>query len=190
MAELIRYNPGKIHPQKFALWVGMAGIAMMFAALTSAYIVKQAAGNWLEFSFPNHFYFSTISILLSSVFLHQSFVGYKAGNERVYKLFLFAGFIFGSAFVVLQYFGWQALYGMGVDMKGNASGGFFYLITGLHVIHVLGGIAALLITIFNAFSLKFKVTEKRKLRYDLVINYWHFVDILWVYLFIFLLVIK
>ncbi len=190
MDNIIKFNPGKIHPQKFALWVGMAGISMMFAALTSAYMVKQAAGNWLEFSFPNYFYFSTASILLSSVFLHKSFVGYREGHERVYKSFLLLGFVFGSAFVVLQYFGWQALYGMGVDMKGNASGGFFYLITGLHVLHVLGGIAALIITLINAFSLKFKVTEKRKLRFDLVVNYWHFVDILWVYLFIFLLVIK
>ncbi len=190
MEHVIRFQPGKIHPQKFALWVGMAGIAMMFAALTSAYVVKQSAGNWLEFSFPNHFYFSTISIVLSSFALHKSFVDYKTGNESGYKWFLFIGVILGSAFVVLQYFGWTALYAMGVDLKGNASGGFFYLITGLHVIHVLGGIAALIVTMLNAFSLKYKVTEKRKLRFDLVVNYWHFVDILWVYLFIFLLVIK
>ncbi len=190
MEKLVNYNQGKIHPQKFALWVGMAGIVMMFAAFTSAYMVKQAAGNWLEFAMPIYFYFSTASILLSSFFLYKSFAGYKSGNERTYKLYLLIGFVFGSAFVVLQYFGWQALFGMGVDMKGNASGGFFYLITGLHVIHVLGGIAALVVTMLNAFSLKFKVTEKRLLRYDLVINYWHFVDILWVYLFIFLLVIK
>lgn len=190
MEKLMKYNPGKIHPQKFALWVAMAGIIMMFAALTSAYIVKQAAGNWLEFSMPVYFYFSTAAILLSSLFLHKSFTDYSNGNEKGYKTFLLLGFILGSAFVVLQYFGWEALYAMGVDMKGNPSGGFFYLITGLHVLHVLGGIAALIITLINAFSLKFKVTEKRKLRFDLVVNYWHFVDILWVYLFIFLIVIK
>lgn len=190
MGNTISYNSGRIHPQKFALWVGMAGIVMMFAALTSAYLVKQSAGNWLEFTFPNQFYFSTASILLSSVALHKSFTEYKAGKEGGYKLYLFIGFLLGCTFVVLQYYGWLALYGMGVDMKGNASGGFFYLITGLHVLHVLGGIAALIVTMLNAFSLKFKVTSKRILRFDLVINYWHFVDILWVYLFIFLLVIK
>jgi cytochrome c oxidase subunit 3 len=66
-----------IHPHKFALWAAMASITMMFGAFTSAYIVKQAAGNWLEFSMPVAFYISTLIILISSITLHTSFKAFK-----------------------------------------------------------------------------------------------------------------
>jgi cytochrome c oxidase subunit III len=180
----------KINPQKFALWAAMASILMMFGAFTSAYIVKQAAGNWLEFSLPNYFYISTAVILLSSITLHMSFRKFKAGQEARYKQYLIVSLVLGLAFLVLQYLGWSQLYTMGVDLKGNVSGSFFYLISGTHALHVLGGIAALIVALIHAYSLPFKVTEVRTNRFDLTLNYWHFVDLLWVYLLIFLIVSK
>jgi len=183
-------NRNKIHPQKFALWAAMASITMMFAAFTSAYIVKQAAGNWLEFSMPFTFYLSTAIILLSSYTIHISFSQFKLKNETKYKRFLVLTLILGLTFVVLQYFGWNELYAKGVDLKGNVSGSFFYLISGIHALHVMGGIASIVVAILHAYTLKFNVTELRINRFDLVINYWHFVDFLWVYLFIFLLISK
>lgn len=179
-----------IHPHKFGLWLAMASITMMFGAFTSAYIVRQAAGNWLEFRLPDLFYFSTIVILLSSVSLHTSYTSFKGGKERRYKVFLIISLLLGISFVALQYFGWTSLFNVGVDMKGNPSGSFLYLITGVHAGHVLGGIAALSVAILHAFTLPFKVTEKRRVRFQLVNQYWHFVDLLWVYLFIFLLLTR
>ncbi|MBK7638345.1 MAG: cytochrome c oxidase subunit 3 [Saprospiraceae bacterium] len=179
-----------IHPHKFALWAAMASITMMFGAFTSAYIVKQAAGNWLEFAMPNEFYLSTLMILVSSITLHISFKAFKSGMESRYKLFLSITLLAGLGFVVLQYFGWTSLYKIGVDLKGNVSGSFFYLLSGIHALHVLGGIAALLVAVLHAYTLKFKVTDQRINRFDLVVNYWHFVDFLWIYLFIFLLISK
>ncbi|MBK8053506.1 MAG: cytochrome c oxidase subunit 3 [Saprospiraceae bacterium] len=179
-----------IHPHKFALWAAMASITMMFGAFTSAYIVKQAAGNWLEFAMPVAFYISTLMILISSITLHMSFKAFKSGLESRYKLFLSITLLAGLGFVVLQYFGWTSLYKIGVDLKGNVSGSFFYLLSGIHALHVLGGIAALLVAVLHAFTLKFKVTDQRINRFDLVVNYWHFVDFLWIYLFIFLLISK
>ena len=187
---IIENKRNRIAPQKFALWAAMASIMMMFGAFTSAYIVKQAAGNWLEFSFPSQFYISTAVILVSSVTLHISFNAFKNKQEKTYKNMLIVSLILGITFVVLQYLGWMELFTRGVDLKGNVSGSFFYLISGVHAIHVLGGIAAIIVAIIHAYSLKFNVTLKRINRFDLTINYWHFVDVLWVYLFIFLLVSK
>jgi cytochrome c oxidase subunit 3 len=90
-------------------------------------------------------------------------------------------------FLFLQYQGWTGLEEIGLPLKTNASGDFVYALSWLHAGHVLGGIAALLVATIVAFSLKFKVTPKRKLRFELTLTYWHFVDFLWVYLFLFFL---
>lgn len=179
----------RIHPQVFALWLGFLSIIMMFIALTSAYIVKQSAGNWLEFIIPNSFYASTAVILISSLTLHLSYSSFKKGKELLYKSMLVVSLFLACIFIVLQYKGWFTLFDGGVDMKGNPSGSFFYLITGLHAVHILGGIAALVVALLHAFTLPFKPTEKRRVRFSLVLQYWHFVDILWIYLFAFLLFI-
>lgn len=188
------FNPintrNRIHPHRFALYVSFASIMMMFAALTSAYIVRHAAGQWLEFSLPAQFYFSTATIILSSICLHYSYSSFLNNKERGYKLFLPLAFLLGIAFVVFQYQGWSSLFEMGVDLKLNVSGSFLYLITGLHALHVLGGIAAILVAILHAYTLPFIVTDKRKTRFQLVLHYWHFVDVLWIYLLGFLLIVK
>lgn len=176
----------KIHPYKFALWVGCATLTMMFAALTSAYIVRQAGGNWLEFALPQVFKLSTVAILMSSLALHGSYISYKKGNELAYKGLLMATFLLGMVFFVFQYKGWQAMEAAGIPFTLHPAGDFVYVISWVHAAHVIGGIAILTVAMIHAFGLKFKVTEKRKLRFQLSLTYWHFVDLLWVYLFFFL----
>ncbi|MEM1318858.1 MAG: cytochrome c oxidase subunit 3 [Bacteroidota bacterium] len=175
----------KIHPKKFALWVSCASIIMMFGAMTSAYIVRQAAGNWLEFRLPNLFFISTVVIVLSSLTLEGSFQAFKRKHTLLYKGLMWATFILGLAFVVLQYQGWVALAANGIELNGNPSGSFVYVISGLHAAHVLGGLAALFVALLHALSLVHKVTKKRLLRFDLTRTYWHFVGVLWVYLIVF-----
>lgn len=182
------YRRSKLHSKKFALLVGCASIVMMFVAFTSAYIVRQAAGNWLEFTLPTPFYISTASILLSSLALHLSYVNFKKGNTRLYRYLLVAAAVLGLAFIVLQYQGWQALTAIGVELTTNPSGSFVYVISGLHAAHVLGGIAALGVALLHAFALKHRVTPARKLRFELTLIYWHFVDVLWIYLLVFFIV--
>ena len=181
------YRRSKIHPKKFALWVGCASLMMMFAAFTSAYIVRQAAGNWLEFRLPDVFFMSTVVILLSSISLHSSYTAFKRGNERWYKRLLVVTLILGLAFLVLQYQGWLALQAIGVELTTNPSGSFIYVISGVHAAHILGGIGTLVIALIHAFGLPFKATPGRKLRFELTLTYWHFVDFLWVYLLLFFL---
>lgn len=179
------YSRNRIHPQKFGLFLACASIVMMFAGLTSAYLVRQAAGNWLEFKLPLLFTANTVVILLSSLALHVSYIAYNRGNAARYKLFLMIALGLGLAFLIMQYLGWQELYAIGVSLDINPSASFIYVISGLHAAHVLGGIAALTMAVLHAYTLPYKVTGPRKLRFELTLIYWHFVDLLWVYLFVF-----
>ena len=181
--EFTRRN--KIHPKKFALIVACGSLMMMFAAFTSAYIVRQAAGNWLEFRLPNVFFISTIILLASSLTLHSSYLAYKKGKEKTYRSLLLVSFVLGFGFIIAQYRGWIALAGIGIELTTNPSGSFVYVISGIHVAHVLGGLAALIVATLHAFTLPYKVTPKRKLRFEMTLIYWHFVDLLWVYLLLF-----
>ena len=174
-----------IHPVKFALYLSFASIIMMFAGFTSAYIVRQGAGNWADYAMPNWFFVSTAVILASSMVLHASYSAFRKGNATMYRALLVLGFCLGLTFMVTQYLGWQALHSFGVDLKANHSGAFILVITWVHAAHVLGGITALAVALVHAFLLPFKVTDKRILRFELTVQYWHFVDILWVYLILF-----
>ncbi len=172
----------------FALWIAMGSMVMMFGSLTSAYVVRHAAGNWLEFRIPDIFFYSTGVILLSSLVLHLSYWGFNTGKAGLYRIALPISLLLGIIFIVLQYQGWLALYNIGVPLDGNPSGSFFYVISGIHAAHVLGGLFAISVATLNAYSLTYKPTEKRRRRFQLVLHYWHFVDFLWLYLFLFLLI--
>ena len=181
---LKRHN--KVHPKKLALWVGLVSLVMMFTALTSAFIVRRAAGNWLEFSIPSIFYVNTLVIVGSSLTLHAAYVAFKREAALAYKSLLGLTFVLGIAFVILQYVGWQDLAASGVPLKINPSGDFVYAISGLHAVHVIGGIAILTVALVMAFVLPMRATPARKLRLELTMTYWHFVDLLWIYLIVFL----
>jgi cytochrome c oxidase subunit III len=180
----------RIDPHRFALWVAIASICMMFAGLTSAFVVRRAAGMWLEFPLPNLFMYSTIAIIASSVTMHLSYSNFKQGNERSYKSYLITTGVLGCIFVALQYQGWLALTEMGATITANPSSSFIYLISGAHAAHVLGGIAALAYALIQAYVLPFNPIPKRQKRFNLVVNYWHFVDLLWVYLFVFFMMYR
>lgn len=182
------YPRNGIHPKKFALLLACASMVMMFAGLTSAYLVRQAAGNWLEFQLPVIFSVNTGVILLSSILLHASYQSFRKGKETLYRWFLSAAVLLGFGFLVLQYQGWLELQKIGIELSTNPSGSFVYAISGIHAAHVLGGVAALVMALVHAFVLPYKVTTQRKLRFELTLIYWHFVDLLWVYLFVFLLI--
>jgi cytochrome c oxidase subunit 3 len=179
------HSRNKIHPHKFALWVAIGGIIMMFGAFTSAYVVRRASGNWLEFKLPDIFFLNTVVIVLSSLTLQYAYVSFKKGNEKWYKGLLVTTFFLGILFVILQYEGWYALNAIGATFTANPSSSFVYVISGLHAAHVLGGIAALIVAMTHAFVLPFKPTIRRKQRFELVCHYWHFVGVLWVYLVVF-----
>jgi cytochrome c oxidase subunit 3 len=163
-------------------------MTMMFGGLTSAYIVRQAQGNFLEFPIPVPFFYSTLVILLSSLSLHLCYRAFLKEQAALYKLLLVATFVLGLVFIALQYQGWTALSNMGVMLVGNPGGAFMYVIPGIHAAHVVGGIAVLIMAMIHAFSLPVRATERRIVRLKLTLQYWHFVDFLWLYLIVFFVI--
>ncbi len=177
----------KIHPLLFATLLGCVSITMMFMAWTSAYIVRQSAGNWLEFRLPTIFFINTAVLLLSSVTLHSSYFFFKRKKEQLYKGLLVLSLLLALSFLAMQYIGWQQLFDMGVALDGNPAGSFVYVLSGFHALHIFAGVAVLIVALIHAFALKFNVSPKRKLRFKLTLVIWHFLDFLWLYILTFII---
>jgi cytochrome c oxidase subunit 3 len=177
----------KLHPYQILLWVGIASIIMAFAGLTSAYIVKKSQANWLDFDLPKLFWFSTVVILISSFTIQMALKKYKEGQQNQYQGFLFLTAILGVAFLLFQIQGFKELEASNIALVGprsNSAGSFLLVITGFHMLHMVGGVIALILMSFKAYFSKNKTFNA--LPVELLSTYWHFVDILWIYLFVFL----
>jgi cytochrome c oxidase subunit III len=178
----------KIHPHKFTLWVGIGSIIMMFAGLTSAYIVKREQPGWTSFVTPVAFYYSTAVMLISSFTI---FLAGKSFRERTmirYQKMVAATMILGLIFILLQWLGFRHLWKTGTTLHGSGAGQFLYIIAGLHALHVVGGIIALLTLYIR--SRNARIRSYNPVPVDVVSTYWHFVDLLWIYLFIFFLMVQ
>jgi cytochrome c oxidase subunit 3 len=178
----------KIHPHKFTLWIAIGSIVMMFAGLTSAYIIKRNQPNWLEFDLPVTFWYSTAAILASSITIWLAVRAFRNGEMSRYRKMLIATLVLGIVFVSLQVLGFIQLWNKGITLIKNVSISFLYPIVGLHALHVIGGIVALLIMFLKAFSRRQKTYSAVPI--EMMSTYWHFVDLLWIYLLFFLLMIR
>ena len=178
----------KIHPHKFTLWVGLGSIIMMFAGLTSAYIVKREQPGWTTFDIPRAFWYSTAVILVSSVTVQMALKAFSEREMLRYRNLITLTAVLGVLFVILQWVGFRHIWNSGVTLKGSGAGQFLYVIAGLHALHVLGGIVALIIMLVKAFGSR--VRSYNRVPMELMSTYWHFVDLLWIYLFIFFIAIN
>ena len=178
----------KIHPHKFTLWVGIGSILMMFAGLTSAYIVKRNQANWVTFDLPGVFWYSTVVILISSVTVFLALTSFKQREMARYRRLMAGTVLLGVLFIVLQTVGFQQLWAKGITLQANVSYSFLYVIVGLHGVHVISGLIAFVVIFAKGF--KKRTRSYDSLPVELVSTYWHFVDILWVYLLIFLMMIR
>ena len=175
-----------MHPKKFALWLFIVSIVMLFAALTSAYIVKQSDGTWLSFELPGVFAVNTVIIALSSLTMHLAYLAAKKDNLERIKWMLVVTVILGLTFLAGQYISWSELVRNNVYFVSNyASGSFIYVFTGLHGLHLVSGIIFLLITF--ASSVKMRIHSKNLVQIEMCMTYWHFLGGLWLYLYLFLL---
>ena len=174
-----------VDPKKFILWLFIVSIVMLFASQTSAYLVRRAEGNWLEFKMPVIFTYSTAVLILSSISMHWAYYSAKKDNFSNLKIAISVTFVLGLAFLGMQFQGWREMVDMKVYFVGNPSGSFLYVFTGLHAFHLISGLLVLLYGLISAF--RFKVHAKSLRRIEVCATYWHFLDILWVYLFVFLL---
>jgi cytochrome c oxidase subunit 3 len=182
-------RPLAMNPKKFALWLFIVSIIMLFAALTSAYIVRRADGNWLAFDLPPVLWINTIIILASSGTMQWAYICAKKNELDTLKLAIVTTTILGFAFLIGQFFAWNKLVEMNVFFGGstsNPAGSFLYVLTGLHAFHLVSGIIYLLIVLSASF--KYKIHSKNTVQIEMCATYWHFLDFLWVYLFIFLII--
>jgi cytochrome c oxidase subunit 3 len=173
----------RLHPHKFTLWVAIASIIMMFAGLTSAYIVKSNQANWEEVRTPVEFWYSTAAMLLSSLAIQMALRAFKQRELRNFRWLLVATLVLGVAFVYFQWKGFTWMWENGVHFRGAGAGQFLYIIAGLHGLHVIGGMIALLVMLGKAFVGRTKSYDSVPV--EVMSTYWHFVDALWLYLLIF-----
>lgn len=174
-----------MHPKKFALWLFIVTVVMIFAALTSAYIVRQSEGNWLEFDLPQTLYITSGIIFLSSITMQWSYAAARRDNIKALRIAMLITAILGVAFLAGQLMSWEDLVAMDVYFVGNPAGSFLYVLTGLHAVHLVSGVIFLILVTINAF--RYKVHSKSMDQIEMCTTYWHFLDGLWLYLFLFLL---
>lgn len=186
MATITQQQRKRLHPYKFSLWIAMASILMMFAGFTSAYLVKRNDANWLQFQLPLVFWYSTAVILLSSLTIYLAERSFKARNMFRYRILITLTAALGVLFVILQWVGFEYLQNHGVKLIGsgsNPSGSFLGVITGVHMLHVTGGVVVLIIMFLKAYNGRSK--NYSSVPIEVASTYWHFVDAIWIYLFIF-----
>jgi len=172
---------------KTMLFLAMASIVMIFAGLTSAYVVSKSRPDWLtDFDLPQSFLWSTIVILISSATFHLAVSAIKKGNRSNTTLFLLLTLLLGVTFVILQFIGFGQIVEQGYYFTGSESTittSFLYVIVIVHLAHLFGGMISLLVIIYNHFKQKY--TSSQTLGIELGAIYWHFMDFLWLYLFLF-----
>ena len=177
---------------KLLLLFAMLSMTMMFAGLTSAFVVSKSRADWLKnFEMPVAFYLSTAVIIGCSVTFHLAKKAIQKDNRNATTSFLLGTLALGILFVVLQFIGFGQIVAAGYYFTGSASNittTFLYVVTIAHMAHLAGGLISLLIIIYNHFKQKYNSTQT--LGIELGAMYWHFLDLLWVYLFLFLYFFK
>ena len=174
--------------KKMMLWFGIVSLIMSFAGLTSAFIVSSSREDWLaNFVLPNAFTYSTLIILLSSIFLYAAKQSLKKNQVTTTTSLLIGALVLGIAFIYSQIQGFNQIIDSGYNFTGptsNITMSYIYIIAVVHIIHVLAGIICLIVVIINQLNKKY--SSENTLGFDLASTFWHFVDILWLYLFFFL----
>lgn len=174
--------------------VGLFAIVMLFGGFTSAYVVRHDGGAWFSINLPTEFWISSAIILISSVTLIAAQWAYSRDQKTMGNAMVGATLLLGLLFALFQWLGWKVLVSNGIffspsDGQGALiSGSFIYLLTGMHLVHVLGGLISLLITLFKGFMGKYSSANTHGVK--LASIYWHFMGALWIYLFLFLTLFK
>ncbi|EZH74391.1 cytochrome oxidase subunit III [Aquimarina atlantica] len=178
--------------KKTMMWFAMISMAMVFAGLTSAYVVSKSRKDWgIDLVFPNAFIYSILIIVASSVTFYFVKKAIEKDNRGLATLLLLSTLALGIIFIFLQFEGFSDIIRQGYHFTGPTSNivtTFMFIIVVTHLAHIIGGILVLLVVIYNHFKQKYKTGQTLGL--ELGAMYWHFVDFLWVYLFLFLYFVK
>jgi cytochrome c oxidase subunit 3 len=185
------YRDPRSHANRYriGMWVGLASVTMMFTSLSSAYIVRSVSANdWVLLPMPPVLLASTVLILASSVTLEIARRKLKASAAGAYRQWLFVTVVLGTGFLVSQLYAWQKLAGQGIYLASNSHSSFFYLLTGAHALHLAGGLLGISYLWLRSRRVLNEAAQllTRQASTDAVTVYWHFMDALWIYLFLLL----
>ncbi|MBT1709227.1 cytochrome c oxidase subunit 3 [Fulvivirgaceae bacterium PWU5] len=182
-------EPRSMNPRKFGLWLFMATVVMLFGAWTSAYIVKRGDMGWSEIILPDMFWVNTVIVLASSVPMIWAVRAARQDKTEQVKLALGVTTILGIAFVVGQFMAFSQMVGFHEHFTGGAvSHSFVYVLSGAHGLHLISGVVVLAI-VLNA-AMRGRVHKDNMNTLEMCATYWHFLGVLWLYLFVFLLLNK
>ena len=194
----LRENPftKRREPLGFMLWMGVIGSSLLFASIFVVYLIRVHNENGHFIALPDMFWLSTLVILFSSITLHEANLAFVQERFLHYRVFLGSTFLLGITFMLLQVSGWLELIESGVFIGKNTSVAFVYILTGLHLLHILAGVIYLSILFQKAIknrayidSFIYSVNPPNGLRLKLMTRYWHFVDALWLVVFVFLVLL-
>jgi len=178
--------------KKMMLWFGIISLIMSFMGWTSAFIVSSSRPDWLsDFRLPNAFIISTVVIVVSSITFLLAKKSLKNGQHKATSLWLLVTLVLGVVFIYNQLAGFRQIIDLGYNFTGptsNVTMSYIYLIALVHILHVVAGLICLLVVIYNHFKQKYSATNM--LGFELAATFWHFIDILWVYLFLFLYFVR
>lgn len=178
--------------KKMMLWFGIISLIMSFMGWTSAFIVSSSRPDWLsDFKLPNAFIISTVVIVVSSITFLLGKKALKNGQHKATSLWLLVTLVLGIVFIYNQFAGFRQIIDLGYNFTGptsNVTMSYIYLIALVHILHVVVGLICLLVVIYNHFKQKYSATNM--LGFELAATFWHFIDILWVYLFLFLYFVR
>lgn len=174
--------------KKMMLSFGIGSLIMTFAGLTSAFIVSRKRDDWLsDFDLPQAFFISLVVIIASSITIILAKKALRANNRSQTSVWLLLTFALGIYFIINQFTGFSQIIAQGYNFTGatsNVTMSFIYVIAMVHIAHVIGGLVSLIVVIYNHFKQKYNANNMLGL--ELAANFWHFIDVLWVFLFLFL----
>src|SRR5215510_10124114 len=172
---------------QLGVWILLTAVVMLFAGLSSAYIVLRGVPSWQSIELPSMLWANTAILLLSSVAIDISRRAIRRNDTKSMKRWLMTGGVLGVAFLAGQVAAWRQLVKAGVYLPSTLQSGFFYILTGLHGVHLLGGVVALTLILVKAFRNQLTAFNYEPLKLGAL--YWHVMDALWVYLFLLLLLL-
>jgi cytochrome c oxidase subunit 3 len=191
MMTLQETKDRNVKTKKMLLWFAMMSFIMVFAGLTSAFIVSKSRPDWKPIALPSAFWISTVVILISSLTFVLAKKAIKENNFKQTTIYLWLTLALGIAFVFFQFQGFDLLVRQGYFPTGptaNVNSSFLFVLVFMHLVHLFGGLVALIVVIFNHYKQKYN--SKDTLGLELGGIFWHFLDFLWLYLFLFLFLFK